>query len=70
MDLLPEIRSSSEIYGTIADGTLQGIPISGVSDILYVAILSLSKFNLPLIGTLRDPRRPGLTEPRPVGGGN
>lgn len=29
MDLLPEIRSSSEIYGTIADGLLQGVPISG-----------------------------------------
>ncbi|XP_069698291.1 glycerol kinase 3 isoform X2 [Periplaneta americana] len=28
-DLLPEIRSSSEIYGTIADGVLQGVPISG-----------------------------------------
>ena len=30
-----------------------------------------SKFNLPLIGSfLRDPRRPGLTESRPVEGGN
>ena len=34
MDLLPEIRSSSEIYGAIADGILQGVPISGVSKIL------------------------------------
>jgi hypothetical protein len=30
MDLLPEIRSSSEIYGCMADGSLQGVPISGV----------------------------------------
>jgi glycerol kinase len=30
MDLLPEIRSSSEIYGCLADGSLQGVPISGV----------------------------------------
>lgn len=29
MDLLPEIRSSSEIYGCLADGSLQGVPISG-----------------------------------------
>ncbi|XP_012275879.1 glycerol kinase [Orussus abietinus] len=27
--ILPKIRSSSEIYGRIADGPLQGIPISG-----------------------------------------
>lgn len=31
MDLLPEIRSSSEIYGCLADGSLQGVPISGVT---------------------------------------
>lgn len=30
-DILPQIRSSSEIYGNIVDGVLQGIPISGVS---------------------------------------
>ncbi|XP_069677093.1 glycerol kinase 3-like isoform X3 [Periplaneta americana] len=29
MDLLPEIRSSSEIYGYLTDGSLQGVPISG-----------------------------------------
>ncbi|PNF36815.1 Glycerol kinase [Cryptotermes secundus] len=29
MDLLPEIRSSSEIYGYLMDGALQGVPISG-----------------------------------------
>jgi glycerol kinase len=29
MDLLPEIRSSSEVYGSIADGVLKGVPISG-----------------------------------------
>ena len=30
-ELLPQIRSSSEIYGCIAEGVLQGVPISGVS---------------------------------------
>ena len=29
-DILPQIRSSSEIYGNIDDGVLQGVPISGV----------------------------------------
>ncbi|XP_001603134.1 glycerol kinase-like isoform X1 [Nasonia vitripennis] len=28
-DILPQIRSSSEIYGNIVDGVLQGVPISG-----------------------------------------
>ncbi|XP_070201897.1 glycerol kinase 3-like isoform X2 [Littorina saxatilis] len=28
--VLPEIRSSSEIYGSVASGPLQGIPISGI----------------------------------------
>lgn len=31
-NLLPEIRSSSEIYGYLAGGLLQGVPISGVRD--------------------------------------
>lgn len=31
MQILPEIRSSSEIYGNIAVGPLKGIPISSVS---------------------------------------
>lgn len=31
MDILPEIRSSSEIYGKIKEMPLAGIPISGVS---------------------------------------
>lgn len=31
-NLLPEIRSSSEIYGNIAQGPLKGVPISGVSN--------------------------------------
>ncbi|KAL7293240.1 hypothetical protein TKK_0013380 [Trichogramma kaykai] len=29
LEVLPEIRSSSEIYGNIVDGVLQGVPISG-----------------------------------------
>lgn len=28
--ILPEIRSSSEIYGTLKSGTLKGVPISGI----------------------------------------
>ena len=28
--MLPEIRSSAEIYGKISSGALKGIPISGV----------------------------------------
>lgn len=31
MQMLPEIRSSAEIYGKIAIGPLKGITISGVS---------------------------------------
>lgn len=30
METLPTIRSSSEIVGVIAEGPLQGVPISGV----------------------------------------
>lgn len=29
-EILPEIRSSSEIYGYVQDELLQGVPISGV----------------------------------------
>nr|CAD7432256.1 unnamed protein product [Timema monikensis] len=29
VDILPQIRSSSEVYGNIAEGPLQGIPIAG-----------------------------------------
>ena len=35
-DLLPEIHSSSEIYGYISEGPLKGIPISAVSVIFSV----------------------------------
>lgn len=30
MSVLPEIRSSSEVYGYITQGPLLGVPISGV----------------------------------------
>lgn len=33
IQILPEIKSSAEIYGNIAIGPLKGIPISGVSHI-------------------------------------
>lgn len=29
--LLPEIRSSAEVYGTIAEGPLAGVPIAGAA---------------------------------------
>lgn len=29
-EILPQIRSSSEIYGHIYEGVLRGVPISGV----------------------------------------
>lgn len=29
IDLLPKIRSSAEVYGTLKDGALKGVPISG-----------------------------------------
>lgn len=35
MEILPDIRSSAEIYGDIAEGKLRGIPISGVSHPLH-----------------------------------
>lgn len=31
MEILPEIRSSSEIYGLVKGHMLDGVPISGVS---------------------------------------
>lgn len=36
MQILPEIKSSSEIYGNITVGPLKGITISGVSYISHV----------------------------------
>jgi glycerol kinase len=30
LSMLPEIRSSSEVYGTVADGPLKGVPIAGI----------------------------------------
>lgn len=31
MSVLPQIKSSSEIYGYLTDSVLKGVPISGVS---------------------------------------
>ena len=30
MTVLPTIKSSSEVYGTLMEGCLKGVPISGV----------------------------------------
>lgn len=32
MSVLPQIKSSSEIYGCLTDSVLKGVPISGVSE--------------------------------------
>lgn len=37
MKLLPEIKSSSEIYGKITVGPLTGIPISGVCHCKFIS---------------------------------
>lgn len=37
--MLPEIRSSSEVYGHLVDGPLTGLPISGVS--LNITVLNM-----------------------------
>lgn len=36
MEVLPEIRSSSEIYGHMTQSALKGVPISGVSRKFFV----------------------------------
>ena len=41
-ELLPRIRSSSEIYGNIENGVLHGIPISGVKYLLLIFIFFLN----------------------------
>ena len=43
MQMLPEIRSSAEIYGKIAIGPLKGITISGVSCFFFKKIVFLIK---------------------------
>lgn len=35
MDILPDIKSSSEIYGYLAEGALRHLPISGVNFIKF-----------------------------------
>lgn len=42
-EILPQIRSSSEIYGYIQDELLQGVPISGVSNVCIIIICNLGK---------------------------
>lgn len=42
MKLLPEIKSSSEIYGKITIGPLAGIPISGVRLLNIITIIKLT----------------------------
>lgn len=44
-EILPQIRSSSEIYGYIQDELLQGVPISGVCNpllLIFIILLSIT----------------------------
>lgn len=43
--LLPEIRSSAEMYGTLTDGPLKGLPISGVLGDQQAALVGQLCFN-------------------------
>jgi len=43
--LLPEIRSSAEVYGTLVDGPLKGLPISGVLGDQQAALVGQLCFN-------------------------
>jgi len=46
-EILPEIRSSSEIYGYIQDELLQGVPISGVCNSYYfIKYNSIETYNI------------------------
>jgi glycerol kinase len=38
MEILPEIRSSSEVYGFLRDGPLKGLPIAGVKVHFYKSL--------------------------------
>jgi hypothetical protein len=50
MNILPEIRSSSEIYGYLANTCLKGLPISGVrSLVILLNTVSLYMFCIVLI---------------------
>ena len=43
--LLPEIRSSAELYGTVNEGPLKGLPISGVLGDQQAALVGQMCFN-------------------------
>ena len=43
--LLPEIRSSAELYGTVKEGPLKGLPISGVLGDQQAALVGQMCFN-------------------------
>lgn len=42
MSVLPQIKSSSEVYGYLTETTLKGIPLSGVSFCFHELILKLT----------------------------
>lgn len=44
--LLPEIKSSAEIYGKLKEGSLQGLPISGVLGDQQAALVGQTCFNI------------------------
>ncbi|RXM31941.1 Glycerol kinase [Acipenser ruthenus] len=49
MEILPKVRSSSEIYGLIKSGSLTGVPISGGSVAIAGAVVCWLKDNLGII---------------------
>lgn len=45
-EILPQIRSSSEIYGHIQEGSLKGVPISGV---LFLSCISITNQRISIL---------------------
>ena len=54
--MLPEIRSSAEVYGSLVDGPLKGTPISGVSLVEPNKKISVFRVAQPYLSLLAKPR--------------
>lgn len=71
--MLPEIRSSSEVYGHCFEGPLEGVPISGIAGDQQAALVGQKCLTLGMakatFGTVRPPRAalgpPRLQAPSP-----
>ena len=55
-NMLPEIRSSAEVYGSLVDGPLKGTPISGVSLVGPNIKILVFKVTRPYLNLLIKPR--------------